>query len=754
MKFLSGLLAAFALGASAETKITRDTQTKLLSTVLPGSLLPQFLFMQGNLEGGAIGFNTGGGRGIKQPFIPDDSAGEDIFDGALEDQRSPQLPYLTQDLWGCEREEGNMDTVVMEDEFLKVTIVPSVSGKVWSIYDKKRNRDVLYNNPAHQPANIGALKAWGAGGSEWNWSPGIIGHSAFSESTLHTARVSTDKGEVVRVFEYDRYNSTVFQVDMMLDGKGAFFFHPKITNNNDADLRGYWWTCVAVDSTPSTRILTPASHVAETTASNMRDAPWPHFTILNQNSSFSGYAPSGADYSQDMSYIGNHLTGDMFLRIMDDDVYTPYIAHTDIEKDGFFLVHGHKLNGTKFFTWGQNGPGRFMQDFLAGGLRRQGDYTELQVGPTPTQMQSFPVPAQSKKEWTDWFKGFDGDQTELSSLEYSDAISEVDSHIQNKDSGVTNDYQKEMDDFLKSIADLPVTEMLVQGSPWGALEEKLRGESFSQGLPFALPKEGEEQYDEMKPWLELLEDGVFSAETLAMYTPVSFQTTDAWMNLLEVSADKFGMNYLTALHLGIGYMERGEIDRPVDLFQTSLKLNQTVVAYRNLALLQQTPSEVNDYFQKAWSHFKATENTGSDKDAVLQARLGRNLATEILSYYQQENMVDEMSDLLSDLSDLQSCIDFESLDLVQTSRVLVNLALATTSSYNSAIKILASNYFPTYASARTDLSSFWFRAHEGLAEINKGSPLTNIEALRARKADPVPENIGCQYGGQYCDSYW
>lgn len=160
---------------------------------IPGSLLPQFLFMQGNLEGGAIGFNTGGGRGIKQPFIPDDSAGEDIFDGALEDQRSPQLPYLTQDLWGCEREEGGMDTVVMEDEFLKVTIVPSVSGKVWSIYDKKREKDVLYNNPAHQPANIGALKAWGAGGSEWNWSPGIIGHSAFSESTLHTARVSTDK---------------------------------------------------------------------------------------------------------------------------------------------------------------------------------------------------------------------------------------------------------------------------------------------------------------------------------------------------------------------------------------------------------------------------------------------------------------------------------------------------------------------------------------------------------------------------------
>ena len=24
-------------------------------------------------------------------------------------------------------------------------------------------------------------------------------------------------------------------------------------------------------------------------------------------------------------------------------------------------VHGHDMNGTKFFTWGQSGPGRFMQ---------------------------------------------------------------------------------------------------------------------------------------------------------------------------------------------------------------------------------------------------------------------------------------------------------------------------------------------------------------------------------------------------------
>lgn len=53
----------------------------------------------------------------------------------------------------------------------------------------------------------------------------------------------------------------------------------------------------------------------------------------------------------------------MFLRIP-DTVYTPYIAHNQEGENGFTYVHGHPLNGTKFYTWGQSGPGRFMQVYL------------------------------------------------------------------------------------------------------------------------------------------------------------------------------------------------------------------------------------------------------------------------------------------------------------------------------------------------------------------------------------------------------
>eukprot|EP00966_Prymnesium_polylepis_P319864 7376289-Prymnesium_polylepis.2 len=74
------------------------------------------------------------------------------------------------------------------------------------------DKQLFFNNPAHQPANIGYRKAWSSGGAEWNWAPGKIGHSVFTESPVWTAVIPTEMGELVRVWEYDRLNGTVWQV--------------------------------------------------------------------------------------------------------------------------------------------------------------------------------------------------------------------------------------------------------------------------------------------------------------------------------------------------------------------------------------------------------------------------------------------------------------------------------------------------------------------------------------------------------------
>ncbi len=81
---------------NANVSIRKDSMSIINSETLPGNLLPNFLFMQGSIEGGSVGVKIGGGRGTPKPFQPDDSCTDDIFENAMQDMRSPQLPYLTQ----------------------------------------------------------------------------------------------------------------------------------------------------------------------------------------------------------------------------------------------------------------------------------------------------------------------------------------------------------------------------------------------------------------------------------------------------------------------------------------------------------------------------------------------------------------------------------------------------------------------------------------------------------------------------------
>ena len=49
---------------------------------------------------------------------------------------------------------------------------------------------------------------------------------------------------------------------------------------------------------------------------------------------------------------------------------------------------------------------------------------------------------------------------------------------------------------------------------------------------------------------------------------------------------------------------------------------------------------------------------------------------------------------------------------------------------------------------------FWNDAVMGIAQVKKGSALTNVEKHQARINNKIPDNIGCQYASEYCTNYW
>ena len=131
------------------------------------NLLPHFSFISAGEGGGNSWLNGYSGprpfnnwtRGIDSNGFPD-SCPDDLF-GPLSDYPdvsipassmgpNPTLPYLLQDNQDCNRTQSDVPVIVLEDEHIRAAITPQWGGKIWSMFDKKHKRQMVFNNPAHQ----------------------------------------------------------------------------------------------------------------------------------------------------------------------------------------------------------------------------------------------------------------------------------------------------------------------------------------------------------------------------------------------------------------------------------------------------------------------------------------------------------------------------------------------------------------------------------------------------------------------------
>src|SRR5688572_17165674 len=68
-----------------------------------------------------------------------------------------------------EKKDKEYTAVYIENEFLKIMILPELGGRVQRAYDKIRNRDFIYYNQVIKPALVGLTGPWISGGIEFNW---------------------------------------------------------------------------------------------------------------------------------------------------------------------------------------------------------------------------------------------------------------------------------------------------------------------------------------------------------------------------------------------------------------------------------------------------------------------------------------------------------------------------------------------------------------------------------------------------------
>jgi tetratricopeptide (TPR) repeat protein len=154
-------------------------------------------------------------------------------------------PYAVVEKIEDEKHDKVYNAIYLENEYIKVMILPELGGRVQMAYDKIKQRHFIYYNQVIKPALVGLTGPWISGGIEFNW-PQHHRPSTFLPVD-HTIEHNADGSVTVWVSE----NEKMFHQK----GMAGFTLHPgkayleikgKLYNPTPVPQTFLWWANPAV----------------------------------------------------------------------------------------------------------------------------------------------------------------------------------------------------------------------------------------------------------------------------------------------------------------------------------------------------------------------------------------------------------------------------------------------------------------------------------------------------------------------------
>jgi hypothetical protein len=144
-----------------------------------------------------------------------------------------------------EKTDREYTAVFLENEFLKIMILPELGGRIQRAYDKIKKRDFIYYNQVIKPALVGLTGPWISGGIEFNWPqhhrPGTFSPVDF------TIEENADGSKTVWLNEVERMFRTKGMAGITVyPGKAYVEIKGKLYNRTPFPQTFLWWANPAV----------------------------------------------------------------------------------------------------------------------------------------------------------------------------------------------------------------------------------------------------------------------------------------------------------------------------------------------------------------------------------------------------------------------------------------------------------------------------------------------------------------------------
>lgn len=565
------------------------------------------------------------------------------------------LPYQIQSGYDRSRELLEFDAAILENEYLKATFVTELGGRLWSLYDKKEKRELLYANDVFQPGNLALRNAWFSGGVEWN--VGIKGHNPLTCSPLFAEEIKdTDGNSMLRMYEFERIRGIAYSITAKLE-KDVLLIRPTIENTKEESVYMYWWSNIAVDETPNTRVIVPCT-------TSFRCA-------YEEGNYFLGNTDIPISDGIDVTYATNfNRSRDFFYKISENE--KKWI--TAVDKDGYGLIQlsTPELVGRKLFAWGEGTGGKHWNGWLSDSGKK---YIEIQAGLMKTQLEHFVMDGKTTISWTEGYGAFKGEPAILHGNDFVAAINEVKNGIFDKQSIVEN---ATFEAHTKG-------ELKYMGSGWGAIENMVSETPASNIVDFP----SESINEECQEWAKLYETGILDVPDKKL--PVkSYVKGDVWIEKLSVAED----SWYKYNHLGVALYTKGDVKGAFKSFAKSVELCPNAWAYRNLAQIEKNE---NNNIEKAVMYMEKAVAEKNDYQP-----LWVNYAESLFAAELYKKWVEEYEEKTS-----QELKDNGRL------KMLYAYALVKVDRHKEALKIMTDNFLlPDIKEGEFSVSHIWLEIHK------------------------------------------
>ena len=260
--------------------------------------------------------------------------------------------------------------VVLENEYLKLVMLPELGGRIFTGQDKTNGYDFFYRHQVIKPALIGTFGPWISGGVEFNW-PQHHRPTTF-EPVDYAIENGADGSITVWMGEHEPLNRTKGMVGITLyPGKALVETRVQLFNRTPFPQSFLWWANAGVPINEAYQVIFPPDvHYAVYHSKN------PVIEFPTGKGAFAG----GNQYGEgtDISYWANSPGATSFFAAASR---YEFFGGYDHQRDAgvAHVADAGISGGKKYFTWG-NGPfGHQWQKNLYD-RDEEGEYLELMAG--------------------------------------------------------------------------------------------------------------------------------------------------------------------------------------------------------------------------------------------------------------------------------------------------------------------------------------------------------------------------------------